>query len=357
MEFTHPSVAYAAADKVIAQVATEILAFSAVNGNCFSKIHENVDEAIHEKQEVHLKGNTLRVRPASLMIDQAAYLEKFSAPSGKEVHRAVFLNTEMQDYNLATGKMGSLPGHVSRRGPPFVPRAGVVDHARLDTTTPMPDNLRLPENLQDDTVLRFTVDADPDLSTTFPYPTLAMHPVITEDVPSPTLYGTEAQRTQDPRRTWPDTPTLNLPLVLYHGLLLSLLPSIVEEDEIEEENIGVDPTYVHCMMLRKTRSEGTLDREAIVDVGTDHGETSVSRCGSAPAQLPDVLASTPHAARFPYTHDDFDNGYVVVPTPQYTYKQIIDDTISSAAHESAVPMSHFIRATSVVSATSDSDEP
>ncbi|KAJ6455880.1 hypothetical protein C8R45DRAFT_944005 [Mycena sanguinolenta] len=404
------SVAYAAADKLIAQVSSERPTFGAPDSTCFGRIHDKVHDVANEQRDAHIAGHPLRERPASLTTNQAAYLGSFSAPTGEEVHRAVFLNAEMQVYNPSTGEMGSLPGHAytqlhtkstdgSGRGPPIVPHIGPTHTERLDTQTPMPGKLRLPDDLQDDTVLRFTVDTDPDLSMMLPYPTLATHPAVIEDTLRSVnsleywsysdcsdlykiQYGANMERTQeriqDPHRARPDTPTPNLPLVLYHGPPVSLLPSIIEEGEISEADVCIDPQYV-CIVgnaqaeetnqsirrtLRKARSEGALERQAITDVQTDRGEISESRCGSAPALLPDSLASTPHADRFPYHHNDFDDdGYVVVPTPQHAYKpgwtpaQILEEAISAAAHTPATPMSHLIRATSVISAASDSDEP
>ncbi|KAJ6513489.1 hypothetical protein C8R45DRAFT_1088510 [Mycena sanguinolenta] len=274
--FKPSSTTYAAADKVIAQASAERSTFGAPDGTCFGRIHEKLHDVAHEQRDAHIAGHELRKRPASLTTNQAAYLGSFSAPTGEEVHRAVFLNAEMQVYDPATGEMGSLPRHAyaqlhtkltdgSGRGPPIVPHVGSASTERLDSKTPMPGKLRLPTDMQDDTVLRFTADVDPDFSLMFPYPTLATHPVVVEDAPfsvkSLEYWSYPAvsnaykiqhdveleitqERTRDPRRARPDTPTPNLPLVLYHGPPMSLLPTIVEEGEISGEVVGIDPQYV-----------------------------------------------------------------------------------------------------------------
>ncbi|KAJ6479690.1 hypothetical protein C8R45DRAFT_933490 [Mycena sanguinolenta] len=366
------------ADSVITQVASEMSIFGPIDGDCYGKIHERVYATANDERDAATAGKPLRIRPARITSDQAAYLGSYNAPTGEQIHRVVLLNTDFELFNSATGEMVRMPGHffgqlhpIPRYGPrpPMVPRVsaalveGCVRYAQTAATNAAVNismspsrvkgltsgqRLHLPAELQQDS-LRITVDSTAGMTADFS--TISPPAVITDNGQRQLTYGAQYQlknedlkvkgavndvqvvlskiQTFDPRKR-PATPANALPMVLYTGL--TTIPE-VEEGEIIQ-NGCIDPQYVHAasnvqveetnqncrrMLVRKVKSEPELFHSHVKEVRTEYGEIS-ERSGSAPPLLPHFpsTASTPSNENAQHPKEDL-HDYVMVPAPRCAY--------------------------------------
>ncbi|KAJ6458999.1 hypothetical protein C8R45DRAFT_1183062 [Mycena sanguinolenta] len=352
-----PLADYAAADSVITQVASEMSIFGPIDGDCYGKIHERVYATANDERDAATAGKPLRIRPARITSDQAAYLGSYNAPTGEQIHRVVLLNTDFELFNSATGEMVRMPGHffgqlhpIPRYGPrpPMVPRVsaalveGCVRYAQTAATNAAVNismspsrvkgltsgqRLHLPAELQQDS-LRITVDSTAGMTADFS--TISPPAVITDNGQRQLTYGAQYQlknedlkvkgavndvqvvlskiQTFDPRKR-PATPANALPMVLYTGL--TTIPE-VEEGEIIQ-NGCIDPQSKKLTRI----AEGCCH---VKEVRTEYGEIS-ERSGSAPPLLPHFpsTASTPSNENAQHPKEDL-RDYVMVPAPRCAYK-------------------------------------
>ncbi|KAJ6485981.1 hypothetical protein C8R45DRAFT_931004 [Mycena sanguinolenta] len=359
----HVPVPNPAAAKLITQVASEMFIFGPIDGDCYGKIHERVYATANEEREAADAGKPLRIRPARVVSDQAAYLGSYNTPAGEQIHCIVLLNADFTLFNSATGEMVHVPGHffgqlhpIPRYGPrpPMVPRVNsalvescvsyaqaAATHASVRTlTSPLcveeltrPQRLHLPRDLQQDS-LCFTADSTAGMTANFP--TVSAQPIITNNGQRTLTYSAQYQlknehlKAFDPRKC-PDTPTSALPMVLYTGL--ASIPE-AEEGEIIQDGC-IDPQCVlvasnvqaeetnqkyRRMLVRKVKSEPELFRSNAKEVRTEDGEIS-ERGRSAPPLIPHFpsTASTPANENAQRPKEDLQD-YVMVPAPRHAYK-------------------------------------
>ncbi|KAJ6452598.1 hypothetical protein C8R45DRAFT_1040316 [Mycena sanguinolenta] len=102
----------ALADRVIARIEAQSSPFGEADGLGHGRIQDMLGNSMKEQVDAAARGQELRIRPASVTTDQAAYLGVHYSPSKEEIHRMAFLNAELQIYNPATRSFGRQVGQL-----------------------------------------------------------------------------------------------------------------------------------------------------------------------------------------------------------------------------------------------------
>ncbi|KAJ6449008.1 hypothetical protein C8R45DRAFT_1114934 [Mycena sanguinolenta] len=102
----------ALADRVIARIKAQSSPFEAADGPGHGRIQDMLGNSMKEQVDAAARGRGLRIRPASVTTNQAAYLGVYYSPSKEEIHRMAFLNAEQQIYSPVTRSFGRQVGQL-----------------------------------------------------------------------------------------------------------------------------------------------------------------------------------------------------------------------------------------------------